>query len=160
MRDWASVASRGRLLLTGSVAHASLKTAVVFRKWKKSRREREVSRGHPCLLRVAASGGRGGRGVEPGVAARPREAGEGGADGELRRQAGHRDGVHRVVVVRVRRRLRLQGGRGGRAEAALGGAAAAAAVRQVLPVRGAQVLVSGKPLLKHNVATSFGTVHK
>ena len=28
MRDWASVAGRGRLLLSGSVAHASLKTAV------------------------------------------------------------------------------------------------------------------------------------
>ena len=28
LRDWASVASRGRLLLSGSVAHASLKTAV------------------------------------------------------------------------------------------------------------------------------------
>ena len=28
MRDWASVAARGRLLLSGSVAHASLKTAV------------------------------------------------------------------------------------------------------------------------------------
>ena len=27
-RDWASVAGRGRLLLSGSVAHASLKTAV------------------------------------------------------------------------------------------------------------------------------------
>ena len=26
--DWASVAGRGRLLLSGSVAHASLKTAV------------------------------------------------------------------------------------------------------------------------------------
>ena len=29
LRDWASVAGRGRLLLSGSVAHASLKTAVV-----------------------------------------------------------------------------------------------------------------------------------
>ena len=28
MRDWASVAGRGRLLLSGSIAHASLKTAV------------------------------------------------------------------------------------------------------------------------------------
>ena len=28
MRDWASVAVRGRLLLSGSIAHASLKTAV------------------------------------------------------------------------------------------------------------------------------------
>ena len=28
LRDWASVAGRGRLLLSGSVAHASLKTAV------------------------------------------------------------------------------------------------------------------------------------
>ena len=28
MRDWASVAGRGLLLLTGSIAHASLKTAV------------------------------------------------------------------------------------------------------------------------------------
>ena len=28
LRDWASVAVRGRLLLSGSVAHASLKTAV------------------------------------------------------------------------------------------------------------------------------------
>ena len=28
LRDWASVADRGRLLLSGSVAHASLKTAV------------------------------------------------------------------------------------------------------------------------------------
>ena len=28
LRDWASVACRGRLLLSGSVAHASLKTAV------------------------------------------------------------------------------------------------------------------------------------
>ena len=28
LRDWASVASRGRLLLSGSIAHASLKTAV------------------------------------------------------------------------------------------------------------------------------------
>ena len=28
LRGWASVASRGRLLLSGSVAHASLKTAV------------------------------------------------------------------------------------------------------------------------------------
>ena len=27
LRDWASVAGRGRLLLSGSVAHASLKTA-------------------------------------------------------------------------------------------------------------------------------------
>ena len=30
LRDWASVAGRGRLLLSGSVAHASLKTAVPF----------------------------------------------------------------------------------------------------------------------------------
>ena len=132
---------------------------LVFRKGK-SRRDGKVSRGHPCLLREIGGGGRGGGrgrgGVEPGVAARPREAGEGGADGELRRQAGHGHGVHRVVVVRVRGgRGRLQGGRGGRAEAALGGA-----VGQVLPVRGAQVLVSGKPLLKHTVATAFGTVHK
>ena len=29
LRDWASVAGRGRLLLSGSVAHVSLKTAVV-----------------------------------------------------------------------------------------------------------------------------------
>ena len=29
LRDWASVAGRGWLLLSGSVAHASLKTAVV-----------------------------------------------------------------------------------------------------------------------------------
>ena len=29
LRDWASVAGRGRLLLSGSVAHASLKTAVL-----------------------------------------------------------------------------------------------------------------------------------
>ena len=29
LRDWASVAGRGRLLLSGSVAHASLKTAVI-----------------------------------------------------------------------------------------------------------------------------------
>ena len=28
LRDWASVAGMGRLLLSGSVAHASLKTAV------------------------------------------------------------------------------------------------------------------------------------
>ena len=28
LRDWACVAGRGRLLLSGSVAHASLKTAV------------------------------------------------------------------------------------------------------------------------------------
>ena len=28
LRDWASVAGRGRLLLSGSVAHASLKTTV------------------------------------------------------------------------------------------------------------------------------------
>ena len=28
LRDWASVAGRGRLLLSGSIAHASLKTAV------------------------------------------------------------------------------------------------------------------------------------
>ena len=28
LRDWASVAGRGRLLLSGSVAHASLETAV------------------------------------------------------------------------------------------------------------------------------------
>ena len=28
LRDWASVAGRGLLLLSGSVAHASLKTAV------------------------------------------------------------------------------------------------------------------------------------
>ena len=28
LRDWASVAGRGRLLLSGSFAHASLKTAV------------------------------------------------------------------------------------------------------------------------------------
>ena len=28
MRDWASVAARGQLLLSGSVAHASLETAV------------------------------------------------------------------------------------------------------------------------------------
>ena len=28
LRDWASVAGRGWLLLSGSVAHASLKTAV------------------------------------------------------------------------------------------------------------------------------------
>ena len=28
LRDWASVAGRGRLLLSGSVAHASMKTAV------------------------------------------------------------------------------------------------------------------------------------
>ena len=28
LRDWASVAGRGQLLLSGSVAHASLKTAV------------------------------------------------------------------------------------------------------------------------------------
>ena len=31
LRDWASVASRGWLLLSGSVAHASLKTAVCAR---------------------------------------------------------------------------------------------------------------------------------
>ena len=30
LRDWASVAARGRLLLSGSVAHASLETAVVI----------------------------------------------------------------------------------------------------------------------------------
>ena len=30
LRDWASVAGRGRLLLSGSVAHASLKTAVII----------------------------------------------------------------------------------------------------------------------------------
>ena len=30
LRDWASVAGRGRLLLSGSIAHASLKTAVVY----------------------------------------------------------------------------------------------------------------------------------
>ena len=30
LRDWAGVASRGRLLLSGSVAHASLETAVVI----------------------------------------------------------------------------------------------------------------------------------
>ena len=29
LRDWASLAGRGRLLLSGSVAHASLKTAVL-----------------------------------------------------------------------------------------------------------------------------------
>ena len=29
LRDWASVAGRGRLLLSGSVAHASLETAVL-----------------------------------------------------------------------------------------------------------------------------------
>ena len=29
LRDWASEAGRGRLLLSGSIAHASLKTAVV-----------------------------------------------------------------------------------------------------------------------------------
>ena len=29
LRDWAGVAGRGRLLLSGSVAHASLETAVV-----------------------------------------------------------------------------------------------------------------------------------
>ena len=29
LRDWASVAGRGRLLLSGSVAHASLNTAVL-----------------------------------------------------------------------------------------------------------------------------------
>ena len=29
LRDWASVAGRGRLLLSGSIAHASVKTAVV-----------------------------------------------------------------------------------------------------------------------------------
>ena len=28
LRDWASVAGRGRLLLSGSIAHASLKIAV------------------------------------------------------------------------------------------------------------------------------------
>ena len=59
---------------------------------------KEVWRDQTCLLRV---GGGGRRGVEPGVAAGPGE-GEGGADGELRRQAGHGDGVHGVVVVRVR----------------------------------------------------------
>ena len=30
MRDWSSVAGRGRLLLSGSVSHASLKTAVYY----------------------------------------------------------------------------------------------------------------------------------
>ena len=30
LRDWASAAGRGRLLLSGSVAHASLKTAVLY----------------------------------------------------------------------------------------------------------------------------------
>ena len=30
LRDWASVAGRGRLLLSGSVAHASLETAVMY----------------------------------------------------------------------------------------------------------------------------------
>ena len=30
LRDWASVAGRGRLLLSGSIAHASLETAVQF----------------------------------------------------------------------------------------------------------------------------------
>ena len=29
LRDWDSVAGRGRLLLSGSIAHASLKTAVM-----------------------------------------------------------------------------------------------------------------------------------
>ena len=29
LRDWASVAGRGRLLLSGSLTHASLKTAVL-----------------------------------------------------------------------------------------------------------------------------------
>ena len=32
LRDWASVAGRGRLLLSGSVAYASLKTAVHYKK--------------------------------------------------------------------------------------------------------------------------------
>ena len=32
LRVWATVAGRGRLLLSGSVAHASLKTAVCFSK--------------------------------------------------------------------------------------------------------------------------------
>ena len=30
LRDWASVAGRGWLLLSGSIAHASLKTAVLY----------------------------------------------------------------------------------------------------------------------------------
>ena len=30
LRDWASVAGRGRLLLSGSIAHASLETAVQY----------------------------------------------------------------------------------------------------------------------------------
>ena len=30
LRDWASVAGRGRLLLSGGVAHASLETAVLI----------------------------------------------------------------------------------------------------------------------------------
>ena len=30
LRDWASVAGRGRLLLSGSIAHASLKTAALY----------------------------------------------------------------------------------------------------------------------------------
>ena len=43
MPDWASVAGRGRLLLSGSVAHASLKTAVQRRERKKE----ELRRGGP-----------------------------------------------------------------------------------------------------------------
>ena len=31
LRDWASVAGRGRMLLSGSVAHVSLKTTVLCR---------------------------------------------------------------------------------------------------------------------------------
>ena len=31
LRDWASVAGKGRLLLSGSVAHASLETSVLRR---------------------------------------------------------------------------------------------------------------------------------
>ena len=70
------------------------------------------------------------------------------ADGELRREAGHGDGVDRVVVVRVGGGGGgLQGqrvGRGGSGgEAAVG--AATAAVRKVFPVQGAQALVSWLP---------------
>ena len=48
MRDWASVAGRGRLLLSGSVAHASLKTAVGL----------EFNRfNHPCPLDIELGDG-------------------------------------------------------------------------------------------------------
>ena len=54
LRDWASVAAKGRLLLSGSVAHASLKTAVHnslrYLRISQTARQTQSSKICPCLI--------------------------------------------------------------------------------------------------------------